>query len=198
MPFNRSLTICCGFLLPICMPLLFGVPNEFPESPDFKNLKEEGLFAGLTQGDNRETVLEKLQTRGFLGYKELQSNLIKSPVRWDGFAYELTCKFEEESLTLCLIQGEAGWQDFFYNDIVRPQWEALRKRVINAYGKPSKKVQFPDLWEIPMNDKGGFVTDRWDLDDRLIMLSVQSYTEQDCCTRQVLDFSCCTLLIQPK
>ena len=142
--------------------------------------------------------MEKLQSRGFLGYKELQSNLIKSPIRWGGYAYELTCKFEDNSLSLCLIQGEAGWQDFFYDDIVQPQWNTLRNRVIETYGPPSMQVPFPDLFDVPMNDEGGWVTDRWDLEDRLIILCLQAYTKEDCCTRQVLDFSCCMLLIQPK
>ena len=173
-------------------------PNEFPESPGFPKLVEPGFFAGLKQGDSREVVLQKLQSRNFLGYRELQSDLIKSPIRWDGHAYELTCKFEGKSLSLCLIQGEAGWQDFFYDEIVHPQWQILRKRVTSAYGKPNKQVPFPHLWDVPQNDSGGFITDSWDLSDRTIMLCVQSYTQQDCCTRQVLDFSCCTLLIQPK
>ena len=76
--------------------------------------------------------------------------------------------------------------------------EYLTDRVIDAYGQPSKTVPFPNLFEIPLNDKGGLITDKWDLEDRLILLCVQTYTKQDCCTRQVLDFSCCTLLIQPK
>jgi len=185
-----------GFLLSISP--IFGIPNEFPESPGFPSLKDHGFFAGLTKGDSREIVLQKLQNQGFLGYKELQSNLIKSPVRWDGHAYELTCKFDGDSLSLCLIQGEAGWQDFFYDDIVKQQWSSLRERLVKVYGQPSKKSSFPQLFQVPLNDEGGFVTDRWDLDDRLLMLCVQAYTEQDCCTRMVLDFSCCTLLIQPR
>lgn len=186
------------FLFIFLGPVLFGIPNKFPESPDLPALDESGFFASLTKGDSREQALQKLQKQSFLGYKELQSGLIKSPVRWDGYAYELTCKFEGDSLELCFIQGEAGWQDFFYDDVVKPQWGNLRARVIQQYGKPSKSVPFPDLFDIPLNDEGGLITDRWDLEDRLIMLCVQAYTEQDCCTRQVLDFSCCTLLIQPK
>ena len=177
---------------------LLALPNKFPESPGFSLPSEPGFFAGLNKGDSRKVVLQKLQSRGFLGYKELQSNLIKSPVRWDSHAYELTCKFQDKFLSLCLIQGEAGWQDFFYDDIVKPQWSNLRNRVIQSFGQPQQYVSFPNLFEIPLNDKGGYITDQWDLDDRLIMLCVQAYTEQDCCTRQVLDFSCCTLLIKPK
>ena len=196
MPCNKLRNFFVGYLL--SFTVLFATPNQFPESPGLPSLDEQGFFAGLDAGDSREIVLKKLQKQGYLGYKELQSGLIKSPVRWNGHAYELTCKFNDDDLTLCLIQGEAGWQDFFYDDIVKPQWNTLRERVTDAYGQPSKTVPFPNLFEIPLNDKGGLITDKWDLEDRLILLCVQTYTEQDCCTRQVLDFSCCTLLIQPK
>jgi len=192
--------LCKKFLvsLMVMVPFLGGVPNQFPESPSFTPLSEEGFFAGLKAGDSRAVCLDKLQSAGFLAYTELQSNLIKSPVRWDGHAYELTCKFEGDALRLCLIQGEAGWQEFFYEDIVQPQWSSLRNRVIKSYGLPDKQAPFPLLHEVPLNDQGGLITDRWDLGDRLILLCLHAYTEQDCCTRQVLDFSCCTLLIQPK
>ncbi|NDH16177.1 MAG: hypothetical protein EBY48_03690, partial [Opitutae bacterium] len=154
-------------------------PNQFPESPNFTTLSEQGFFAGLTVGDNREVVLQKLQSKGYLGYKELQSNLIKSPIRWDGHAYELTCKFKEDQLMLCLIQGEAGWQEFFYEDIVKPQWSDLRKRVVQIYGKPNKSVEFPHLYDVPLNDEGGLVTDQWELDDRTIILCLHAYSKQD-------------------
>ncbi len=177
---------------------LLAVPNQFPESPAFPALGK-GLIGGLTSGLSREQAVNALQKNGFLGYRELQSDLIKSPVRWGGFAYELTCKFNKtDQLELCLIQGEAGWQDFFYEDIVKPQWQTLRSRVDQAYGKPAHRIEFPDYFSVPFNDMGGLVTDRWELPDRMLMLTVQTYTQQDCCTRQVLDFSCCTLLIQPK
>jgi len=196
MLFNRF--IHGGIIFLLSIHGLLGEPNQFPESSGLSSLDEIGFFAGLTKGDNREVVLEKLQSRGLLGYKELHSNLIKSPIRWAGHAYELTCKFKKNSLSLCLIQGEAGWQDFFYDDIVKPQWNTLRNRVMETYGPPSMQVPFPDLFDVPMNDEGGWVTDRWDLEDRLIILCLQAYTKEDCCTRQVLDFSCCMLLIQPK
>ena len=177
---------------------LSAVPNQFPESPALPT-QRKGLIGGLTSGLSREQAVHTLQKNGFLGYRELQSDLIKSPVRWGGFAYELTCKFNNsDQLELCLIQGEAGWQDFFYEDIVRPQWQTLRSRVDQAYGKPAHRIEFPDYFSVPFNDMGGLVTDRWELPDRMLMLTVQTYTQQDCCTRQVLDFSCCTLLIQPK
>lgn len=188
------------FLVLLCSlgNFLFAVPNQFPESPALPPL-ENGLIGGLTIGLSREQSVQALQKNGFLGYRELQSDLIKSPVRWGGFAYELTCKFNtSDQLELCLIQGEAGWQDFFYEDMVKPQWETLKSRVEQAYGKPTYRIDFPDYFSIPFNDAGGLVTDRWELPDRMLMLTVQTYTHQDCCTRQVLDFSCCTLLIQPK
>jgi len=188
------------YIVPLCLlgSFLFAVPNQFPESPTLPPL-EKGLIGGLTCGLSREQSVQILQENGFLGYRELQSDMIKSPVRWGGFAYELTCKFTiNDELELCLIQGEAGWQDFFYEDIVRPQWQTLRNRVDQAYGKPTHRIEFPDCFSVPFNDMGGLVTDRWELHDRTLLLTVQRYTQQDCCTRQVLDFSCCTLLIQPK
>jgi hypothetical protein len=173
--------------------------NAFPESPNLPAKEDKHLFANLLVGDDRDTCIEKLQEFGYLGYRELQSNLVKSPVRWGGHAYELTCKFdEEEGLELCLIQGEAGWQDFFYEDIVRRQWESLRSRVSKIYGLPKESSAFPEYHEVPLNDSGGVITDRWETPGRSILLSLQAYTQQDCCTRQVLDFSCCILLIQPK
>ena len=196
MLYNLSTSILLSLIWMTCLG--HAAPNQFPESPNFTNLSEPGFFAGLAVGDTRDVVLQKLQSKGYLGYKELQSNLIKSPIRWDGHAYELTCKFEEDHLTLCLIQGEAGWQEFFYEDIVKPQWNDLRKRVIQIYGAPSKSTDYPNLYEVPLNDEGGLVTDHWELEDRTIILCLHAYSKQDCCTRQVLDFSCCTLLIQPK
>lgn len=173
--------------------------NTFPESPNLPSTEDGYLFANLVVGDDRNSCIEKLQVFGYLGYREIQSNLVKSPVRWDGHAYELTCKFDqEEKLELCLIQGEAGWQDFFYEDIVRRQWQSLRSRVSELYGLPEESCSFPEYHEVPLNDSGGAVTDRWEIPGRSILLSVQTYTQQDCCTRQVLDFSCCILLIQPK
>lgn len=190
--------LACFFLIACLCNRVHSTPNVFPESMGFSALNAPGLFAGLLPGDDRQETLRKLRANRFLGYRELQSDLVKAPVRWDGHSYELTCKFENEGLVLCLIQGEAGWQDFFYDDVVRLQWEGLRKRVVKAYGPSSVSVDFPLLHEVPLNDLGGLVTDRWDLEDRLLMLCVQAYTKEDCCTRQVLDFSCCTLLIQPK
>ena len=106
MPYSKNTKILLGYLF--FFSLLFATPNQFPESPGLPSLEDHGFFAGLTLGDSREIVLEKLQKLGYLGYKELQSGLIKSPVRWNGHAYELTCKFNENDLALCLIQGEGG------------------------------------------------------------------------------------------
>ena len=177
----------------------YGEKNLFPESPDLPPVERGYVFSLLNQGDDRERSILKLQQGGYLGYRELHSNLIKSPVRWDGHAFELTCKYNHKGLLeLCLIQGESGWQDFFYDDIVHPQWLALRTRVTRTYGKPVEITKFPAYQQVPYNDKGGFVTDRWELKDRTLLLSLQSYSQEDCCTGQVLDFSCCILLIQPK
>jgi len=177
----------------------WSVKNIFPESPDITSSKIGQIFPGLFVGLDRDASILGLEKAGFLGYKELQSNLIKAPVRWDGHSYELSCKFNEMGkLELCLLQGESGWQDFFYEDIVRPQWLALYKRMERAYGKPVQHRDFPEFHEVPLNDKGGLITSQWELSDRTILLGLQSYIEQDCCTKQMLDFSCCILLIQPK
>jgi hypothetical protein len=54
------------------------------------------------------------------------------------------------------------------------------------------------LIKVPLNDNGGYVTDTWDTKDRLIMLTVLFFEVKDCCTNQMVEYSCCTLLIQPK
>ena len=197
MPFNFLRLYICLLIQGLCLQA-FAIPNQFPESPGFPQLGQS-IYGGLTVGLDREQAIKKLQDNGLLGYLELHSNLVKSPIRWDGQAFELTCKFSDQgTLVLCLMQSEAGWQDFFYSDIVQPQWQILRTRVDQAYGKAQHRKEFPNYWDVPLNDKGGYITDRWNLKDRTLLLTVQTYTKEDCCTKQVLDFSCCTLLIEPK
>ena len=65
--------------------------------------------------------------------------------------------------------------------------------------KKEKVVFFPNLADVPFNDEGGYVTDTWDLPDRILMLTVLSFEVKDCCTNQMVDsYSSCTLLMQPK
>ena len=87
---------------------------------------------------------------------------------------------------------------FFYEDVVRPEWKQLRNKVTDQYGKAQKSTGFPTNDQVPLDDMGGLVTDTWELKDRLIMLTVQRFMVKDCCTEQMLEYCCCTLLIQPK
>ena len=73
----------------------------------------------------------------------------------------------------------------------------MRERVISVHGQPEKSQAFPEIFEVPINDLGGVVTDVWNLKDRMLMLSVRKYETKDCCTEQILEFSCCVLLIKP-
>ena len=67
-----------------------------------------------------------------------------------------------------------------------------------AYGENRRKTSFPSMDQVPLDDMGGFVTDTWDLEDRLVILSIQTFMVKDCCTERMLQYSCCTALIQPK
>jgi hypothetical protein len=82
--------------------------------------------------------------------------------------------------------------------VVEPQWKNLREILSKKYGKKRSHRSFPNLADVPLNDKGGYVTDTWDLNDRVLMLTVQFFEVKDCCTNQMVEYSCCTLLIQPK
>ncbi len=163
-----------------------------PEGADF-------IFADLKKGDSRIEVMKKMRNLGFLQiYEERDKGLVKCTLKLNGFRYELAAKLKEDKLDLCLIDGQKGWQTSFYFDVVEPQWKNLREILINTYGDSRKHRTFPELADIPFNDEGGYVTDTWDLRDRLIMLTVLSFEVKDCCTNQMVEYSCCTLLIQPK
>ena len=75
--------------------------------------------------------------------------------------------------------------------------ENPEERLTKAYGKSSESRDFPEFFDVPVNDLGGVITDVWKLSDRMLMLSVRKYEAKDCCTDQILEFSCCTLLIKP-
>lgn len=169
------------------------------ESPGMSALGSGFIYSDLKVGDSREVVLDKLRKASFIQiYEERDRGLIKCSVRWSGFRYELTCKLVEDKLELCLIEGQKGWQFSFYEEILNPQWKSLRERMIAKYGKDRKSRGFPKLKQVPMGDPGGFVTDSWDLSDRLLLLTVQSFKVKDCCTNKMVEYSSCTLLIQPK
>lgn len=169
--------------------------------PDSPNLEESGstiIYGGLSLGDSKDEVLSKLRKNGFIQiYEERELGVVRCAVRWDGYRFELVSKFKDGKLDLCLIEGNKGWQDFHYHDVVSKEWSILKKRVEEVYGKSSVQNEFPDLFEVPINDLGGVVTDVWNAADRLILLSVRRYETKDCCTDQLLEFSCCTLLIKP-
>jgi len=54
------------------------------------------------------------------------------------------------------------------------------------------------LDQVPLDDMGGYITDTWNLRDRTLIITVQLFRVKDCCTEQMLEYSCSTLLIQPK
>ena len=169
------------------------------ESPDLSSEGEPFIYADLKLGDSREVVLHKLRAGGFIQiYEERDKGLVRCTIKWDGMRYELVCKIVNDQLKLCLVEGQRGWQDFFYEDVVRPQWEMVRKKVISRYGKGRKHTVFPTMDKVPLDDMGGFITDTWELSDRTLIMTVQLFTVKDCCTEQLLQYSCFTLLIQPK
>ena len=169
------------------------------ESPAMSDLGSGFIYSDLQVGDSREVVLDKLRKANFLQiYEERDRELVKCSVRWNGFRYELTCKLEKGKLTLCLVEGQKGWQFSFFEEVLHPQWQNLRERLVKKYGAKREFRDFPKLKQVPMGDPGGYVTDTWDLSDRLLMLTVQSFKIKDCCTNKMVEYSCCTLLIQPK
>ena len=179
--------------------LSLGLSSLLAESPAMSDLGSGFIYSDLQVGDSREVVLGKLRKASFVQiYEERDRELVKCSVRWNGFRYELTCKLVKDKLTLCLVEGQKGWQFSFYDEVLNPQWQNLRECLVNKYGSQRKFRDFPKLKQVPMGDPGGYVTDTWDLPDRLLMLTVQSFKIKDCCTNKMVEYSCCTLLIQPK
>lgn len=169
------------------------------ESPEMSVVGSDFVYANLKVGDSREVVLQKLRDNEFIQiYEERDKELVKCTVRWNGFRYELNCKLKEGKLELCLIEGQKGWHSTFFDDVVFPQWKNLRERLVKRFGESRSKSKFPTYDQIPLDDLGGVVTDSWDLQDRLVVLTVRSFETMDCCTEQMIEYSCCTLLIQPK
>ena len=157
------------------------------------------IFSDLKEGDSRKAVMDKLRNAGFIRiYEERDKGLVKCTFRLNSFRYEMGAKLIDDKLKFCLIEGQKGWQFSFYEDVVEPQWSNLREVLINTYGNKRKHRGFPELNQVPLNDKGGYVTDTWDTQDRIIMLTILFFEIKDCCTDQMVEYSCCTLLIQPK
>ena len=165
----------------------------------FRKVGSDFIFSDLLPEDSRKVVMQKLRNGGFLQiYEERDKGLVKCTFRLNDFRYELGAKLTHDKLKFCLIEGQKGWQFSFYEDVVEPQWSNLREVLIQKYGKNRKHRDFPELVKVPLNDQGGYVTDTWDTEDRLIMLTVLFFEVKDCCTNQMVEYSCCTLLIQPK
>ena len=187
-----------GFCILVLLQLPFWLLGQ--EGADqFPNIGSGFIFSDLQTGDSRKVVMQKLCDGGFLQiYEERDKGLVKCTFRLNNFRYELGAKLTNEKLKFCLIDGQKGWQFSFYEDVVEPQWSNLREVLIKKYGKNRKHRNFPELINVPLNDTGGYVTDTWDTEDRLIMLTVLLFEVKDCCTNQMVEYSCCTLLIQPK
>ena len=192
--FQVKLNFCLVALFSFLTQLL----GKLPESPNFREVGSKFIYGSLEKGDSREEVLGKLRKDGFIQiYEEREEGVVKCAIRWDGFRFELASKLKDGALELCLIEGNKGWQDFHYPEVVSKEWASLRNRLNNSYGPPDQKKDFPEFFDIPLNDLAGIVTDVWNLNDRLVMLAVRRYETKDCCTEQILEFSCCTLLIKP-
>ena len=176
------------------------VPAKPGDSLGFAKVGSGFLFADLEKGDSREILLKKLERAKFREiHEEKEKRLVRCAAKLNGFRYELACKLDKEGkLALCLVEGRKGWQFSFYDETLEPQWSNLREVLSAFYGPKRSSRPFPTLEKVPMGDPGGFVTDTWDLPDRLVVLTVQAFQVKDCCTKRLVDYSCCTLLVQPK
>jgi len=187
---SRSFFNCLAFIV---------APILFAESPDLRLEGENFIYADLQKGDSRGEVLEKLRRNGFVQiYEEREKELIKCTIRWNGFRYELVCKLQNDSLEFCLIEGLKGWQDFFYEDVLQPQWLNLRQKAEKVHGFKRLKKEFPKPNDVPVDNLAGYITDTWVLSDRTLILTIQSFKVKDCCTDQLIEYRNCSLLIQPK
>ena len=176
------------------------VPSKPGDSPSFAKVGTGLIFADLREGDSREDVLKKLKAAKFREiHEEKEKRLIRCVAKLNGFRYELACKLGEDGkLVLCLLEGSKGWQFSFYDETLEPQWSNLREILSAFYGPKRSSRPLPPLDKVPMGDPGGYVTDTWELSDRIVLLTVQAFQVKDCCTKRMVDYSGCTLLIQPK
>ena len=176
------------------------VSSKPGDSPSFAKVGTGLIFANLREGDSREEVLKKLKAAKFREiHEEKEKRLIRCVAKLNGFRYELACKLGVDGkLVLCLLEGSKGWQFSFYDETLEPQWSNLREILSMFYGPKRSSRPFPPLDKVPMGDPGGYVTDTWELSDRIVLLTVQAFQVKDCCTKRMVDYSGCTLLIQPK
>lgn len=202
-PFRRALCI-----LPFVFPVFAQstsvksviVPSKIGDSLGFAGVGTGFIFADLREGDSREVILKKLKEAKFREiYEEKEKNLIRCAAKLNGFRYELACKLDGDGkLVLCLLEGSKGWQFSFYDETLEPQWRNLREILSAFYGSKRSSRPLPPLEKVPIGDPGGYVTDTWELQDRIVLLTVQAFQVKDCCTKRIVEYSGCTLLIQPK
>ena len=82
------------------------------------------IFSDLKEGDSRKAVMDKLRNAGFIQiYEERDQGVVRCAVRWDGLRYELVSKLVEDTLELCLIEGNKGWQDFPFKEVGSEEWK---------------------------------------------------------------------------
>ena len=84
-----------------------------------------------------------------------------------------------------------------YNCKGIPIYADIAKETMSLTLESIKRSVRDDTKAVMIVHVGGVVTNVWKVEDRLLMLSVRRYETKDCCTDQLLEFSCCTLLIQP-
>ena len=203
LPFRRALCVL-PLLFPVFAQSASGksviVPSKSGDSPSFAKVGTGLIFADLREGDSREDILKKLKGAKFREiHEEKEKRLIRCTAKLNGFRYELACKLGEDGkLVLCLLEGSKGWQFSFYDETLEPQWSNLREILSAFYGPKRSSRPLPPLDKVPMGDPGGYVTDTWELSDRIVLLTVQAFQVKDCCTKRMVDYSGCTLLIQTK
>ena len=175
-------------------------PKEAPEELSaFGAVGGANVFADLRKGDSSKVVLEKLKKGKFREISEEKpKGLIRCAVKLNNFSYELVCRFENDRLKLCVLEGRKGWQFSFYDEILEPQWTNLRQSLVKKYGPKRSHRPLPKIDKVPMNDPGGIITDTWDLEDRLVVIAVQAFELKDCCTNHLIEYTTCLVLVQPK
>ncbi|MFP6901757.1 MAG: hypothetical protein VCA36_12495 [Opitutales bacterium] len=169
------------------------------DSVFFGSVGGKAIYADLRKGDSWKTVFDKLKRGEFREIEEVKGKgILRCAAKLKGFRYDLVCRFENDRLKLCVLEGRKGWQFSFYDEILEPQWANLRQQLIKAYGSKRDNRALPKIGDIPLNDPGGVITDTWELEDRLVVIAVQAFELKDCCTNRLIEYSTCLVLIQPK
>jgi hypothetical protein len=174
-------------------------PVSPPVSIFFGSTDSKTIYADLRKGDSLKTVFDKLKRGKFREIEEERGKgILRCATKLNGLRYDLVCRFENDRLKLCVLEGRKGWQFSFYDEILEPQWTNLRTQLIKAYGPKRDHRALPKIGNIPLNDPGGVITDTWELEDRLVVLAVQAFEIKDCCTNRLIEYTTCLVLIQPK